>query len=170
MAGEGCTVGEDWREALTNPAVHDVGLYDGTFPAEVLRHRGAAHLQVLHLQGGPHCPRPLQLNIFSHEEGPRQAPFPPTAPSQGTPCGRLASRQMTAPSPPASTSPVVSQPAFETAQPLPHLTALLAEGAGPEDCLIETTKNEERENPAILSIAPSPELGAGGKRVSIGSA
>lgn len=48
-AGEGCTVGEDWTRALTNPAVHDVGLNDGAFPAEVLCHRGAAHLQVFHL-------------------------------------------------------------------------------------------------------------------------
>ena len=51
----GWMVGEARDGTLTDPAVHDVGLNDGTLPAKVLCHGGAAHLQVLHLQGGPAC-------------------------------------------------------------------------------------------------------------------
>lgn len=49
--------------ALTNPAVHDIGLDDGAFPTEVLCHRGAAHLQVFYLQDGPLHLRPLNFTF-----------------------------------------------------------------------------------------------------------
>lgn len=86
--GEGFTVGEGWRWALTNPAVHDVGLNDGAFPAEVFRHRGTAHLQVFHLQDGPPHLRPLNFPFSPTRRDPdhSQTPFPPTAPFQGISC------------------------------------------------------------------------------------
>lgn len=55
--------------ALTDPAVHDVGLNDGALTAEILCHGGAAHFQVLHLWGGPAHLRPLDC-ICLHEERP----------------------------------------------------------------------------------------------------
>jgi hypothetical protein len=45
--------------ALTYPAVHDVGLNDGTLPAEVFCHGGTADLQVFHLQDDPAHLRPV---------------------------------------------------------------------------------------------------------------
>lgn len=117
--------------ALTNPAVHDIGLNDGAFPAEVLCHRGTAHLQVFHLQdGSPHL-KPLNLTLSPMRIQPDTLPISTPIPGHFT--QGLVSRQ-TAPSPLASISPAVSRPVSETAQLPPHLTALPAEGAGPEDC------------------------------------
>lgn len=59
----GWTRGEGWGGALTNPAVHDIGLDDGALPAEVLCHGRTAHLQVLHLQGGPAHLRPSTVHV-----------------------------------------------------------------------------------------------------------
>lgn len=118
--------------ALTNPAVHDVGLNDGTFPAEVLCHRGAAHLQVFHLQDGPPHLRPMNFT-FSLMRKTQLDTLPTPTPIPGHFMRELAGIR-TIPSPPASIFPAVSRPVSETAQPLPHQTVLLVEGAGPEDC------------------------------------
>lgn len=138
-------VGEARDGALTDPAVHDVGLNDGTLPAKVLCHGGAAHLQVLHLQGGPAC---------SHTtRGPARHPPPfshtHNAPASSPRVCQVGTGGQAAPSPPASISPAVSLPDAERARPLPHLTALLAAEAGPEGCWIRTTGREgERPAPA----------------------
>lgn len=72
---------------LTDPAVHDVGLNDGALPAEVLCHGGAAHLQVLHLQGVPAHLRPLNCACSHMRRGPARHPPYPGLLAKGTPSG-----------------------------------------------------------------------------------
>ena len=157
--------------ALTNPAVHDVGLNDGTLPAEVLCHGCTAHLQVLHLQGGPAHLRPLTAACSPRRRGlARYCPIStPNSchPSLLAKAGQAGTSKQMAPSPPASISPAASLPGAERAQPLPHLTALLAVGAGPEGCWIRTAGKSGGE--ASPGSALSPQIGSGTEENQAGS-
>lgn len=79
-AGSGLRARE--KGALTDPAVHDVGLNDGALPAEVLCHGSTAHLQVLHLQDGPAHLRPLYCTC-SHMRRALDRPHTPKGTSSG---------------------------------------------------------------------------------------
>lgn len=146
--------------ALTDPAVHDVGLDDGALPAEVLCHGGTAHLQVLHLWGGPAYLRPLHCTYSHVRRGwlNINAPTPASSPR----AQQVERSRQTAPSPPASISPAVSLPGAEKAQPLPHLTALLAAGAGTEGCWIRTAG--KRRGEGSPGSVPMPQTASGLRR------
>lgn len=146
------------KGALTDPAVHDVSLNDGTLPAEVFCHGGAAHLQVLYLWGGPNLPQTPRLSMFTHEKGLAEHQSPPTPASLPRVCQAGTSRQ-TVPFPPASISPAASLPDAERAQPLPHLKALLAAEAGPEGCWIRTVGKKREEASLVSTLLPHTDQG-----------
>lgn len=155
-AGQRLDGGKAGEEALTDPAIHDIGLNDGALPTKVLRHGGTAHLQVLHLQASPECSHIVR--------GPATHPPAPPAPASQPMVGQVKTRRQKAPSPPASISPAASLPGAERAQPLPHRTTRLAVEAGPEGCWIRTAGKRRGEASPGSALSPVPEriMGNGG--------
>lgn len=86
---------------LTQAAVADEALDDGAFAAQVLRHRGAAHLQVTHLGGGV---KGKKGGGGVSGDTPSPTPVPPSL--------------LPVPSPPAASVPAGSGPGAGTAPPL----------------------------------------------------